>query len=804
MGSDIADFNNDELADIMVADMRAPEHYRFHENMVGMHRNKFERMLKEGYHYQYMQNTLQMHRGLKPDSLPLFSEVAQMAGISATDWSWSTLFFDMDNDGWKDLFVSNGIRRDIQNRDTWTEIRQAQNRDLPYLQLQQMFPEQPLQNYIYHNQQKLSFADYSATSGVDVAGFTNGASYADLDNDGDLDLVLNNLDSPALVYQNLSQEKQKKSYVQLQLQGSKDNHFGLGAKVKVRADGQSQFLEMHTTRGFQSSVPPRLHFGLNNAKVISQIEVEWPNGERQVYKNVATNQLLTILQDDTTNHSLGANTNNLPLVQIDTLKKFIKTETFNDDFAQQALLAFKNSTHGQFVRVADVNQDGLDDYYLSGYKDLAPTLYLQYHDGTFAEKPQPAFLYDLAYEDTDAQFFDADQDGDLDLYVGSGSTEFPQTSPLLADRLYVNDGNANFSRVELPLILNNTSSLAVSDFDEDGDMDVFVGGFAKSGEYPEAYASYLLINEPSGFSYQALDFAKLVKDAVWFDIDKDDDQDLIVVGHWMYPMVFKNEDGVLSDAEALNISNELKQGVPVSALWNSIAAADLDMDGHVDLVLGNIGLNNRFTQNKSQRMYMHTADYDNNGSRESLLSYTKNDTLFPLIGRDKLLKQLPGWQKFFPNYHSFAQASTDEILSHPSIQTVHKDSLNQFRSVVLYHEGGLNFSMHSLPDIAQIASVNHILITDLNDDTQPDLIIAGNDKDWEVESTNNDTGLGLCLINQGQRIFSPLSISRSGFYLQGVAFSLQKIEHSSGAPFTILATDQDGLYAFRPYSKLNL
>ena len=793
MGADIADFNNDGLPDILVADMQAADHERFHTNMVGMNRHKFARMLHEDYHYQYMQNTLQMHRGIDDRGVPIFSELGQIAGVSSTDWSWATLFFDMDNDGWKDLFIANGIARDIQHRDAWTEIN-AKRQQLSFQQMLELFPEAPLQNFTFVNNRNLDFRDVSETYGIDHRGASNGAAYADLDNDGDLDLLLNNLNDTASLYENTIAQQPGKHYLQVQLRGREDNHFGLGAKVSIHFNGHQQYQELTLSRGFQSSVPPMLHFGLDTLSQLDRLEVIWPNGQKQVLEQPEVDRRITLDQQDAAplaeNFSARADE---PLLLKTLPTNITHQEDVFDDFSREPLLPFKQSSHGPVIAVGDANGDGIQDFYFGGSKGYPGTLYLQSPNGRLQERILSTWRQDSNYEDTDALFLDADNDGDLDLMVASGSTEYEEGSALLQDRLYLNDGQGNFAAFELPELYQNTACLAAHDFDQDGDVDVFVGGASVPGAYPRAETSWLLINEGGQFQWQKLDLEAIVQDAVWTDLDGDDDQDLIVAGHWMEPQFVENQNGKLLPPQPLMISNT-EEGL--AGLWNSILPVDQDKDGHIDLVLGNEGQNTRFQASPDSPLEITAADFDQNGSLDAIFTYHQDEQTLPVHGRDKILGRLPTWQRKFPDYQSFANMNLRQMLDSERIDSLLVVKADQMASCILYNNGQGGFSLKKLPPIAQISAVRAIISADLNGDTYPDLILAGNRYDWEVETSRNDAGIGLVLLSDKGQAFKPLSMAESGFLANGEVQSLAILKTSTNSQL-LVGQNRDSLLIYR-------
>jgi len=806
MGSDVADYNNDGLLDIVVADMRAADHYRFQANMAGMSRNKFARMVQEKYHYQYMQNTLQLNRGTPPLASPpeggprgvLFSEVGELAGISSTDWSWSALLFDMDNDGWKDLFISNGIRRDIQNKDAWRTINNHLHRreKKTFMEMQGYFPEVKLQNYTFHNNHQLGFTDVSATAGIDFKGFSNGAAYADLDNDGDLDLVINNLDDPAMIYENLSDQH----YLQIRLRGREDNHFGLGTKVSIYHGDQQQFQELTTTRGFQSSIAPVLHFGLGSHENVDKITITWPNGTSQELLNVRADQQILIDQKDAQPSTKTA----IPSSLLQPTQPFqhVHREGLYDDFSREPLLPYKLSSNGPCFAIGDVNGDQLDDFYAGNGKGYPGALHVQQADGTFEKQQESFWEKDRNYEDTDAAFFDADQDGDMDLYVVSGSNEFEPNSPWLQDRLYMNDGKGNFTKDELPDMPISGSCVAPADVDEDGDIDLFVGGKLIPGQYPLSPPSYLFMNENGTFTAQVLDIPGMVKDAVWADIDYDQDKDLLVVGEWMPISIFENQNGTLVPnanftVQQINESDTLSTDLrATSGWWNCITASDLDQDGDLDFVLGNAGLNTRFSTHAGAPLEIYAKDFDQTGSLDAIMGYAHKGQVYPVVGKDKLLSQLPSWQQKFPDYDTYAQTTITQLLAGENPDDMLHLQAAQWTSCILYNEGNGTFTLQVLPVEAQLSAINGVVATDINQDGHTDLIMAGNHYGWEVETARNDAGLGLCLLGNGNREFQPLSLQKSGFIAAGDVRALEKLNLVDGTTLLMVGSNRDTTQCF--------
>ncbi|MEM7369524.1 MAG: VCBS repeat-containing protein [Bacteroidota bacterium] len=795
MGSDAADVNNDGLPDIMVCDMQAADNYRKKAHMASMDIERFNRMIAEGYHYQYMQNTLQLNAGKGR-----FSEVAEFAGVEETDWSWGPLFFDMDNDGWKDLFISNGIRRDIQYKDILSEVAakvsdQQQPRSMDLIE---NFPVERLKNYTFQNQGDFPFIDQSDAWGIDFEGFSTGAAYADLDLDGDLDVILNNLDDVASVYENHTRTMTNAHYLQIELQGSEDNIAGIGAKIEVKTDQGSQYSEIQRSRGFQSSVEAILHIGLGQETKIQEMIVQWPNGNMTRMKDISADQRLLISQENAQKSTdeqqeaptLIKETSPSPIA-------FHHTETVYDDFATEILLPHKYSQLGPALATADVNGDGTDDIYIGGAKDQAGALFLQNQDASFSQISVSTWRKDRSFEDMDAAFLDADGDGDKDLYVVSGSNEWEEGAPEYADRLYLNDGTGNFTRnkTALPDIHVSGACVRPVDYDQDGDMDLFVGARMIPGKYPLPASSYMLQNQGGNFTdispqvSPELRTLGMVSDAHWTDHDKDGDQDLWVVGEWMPITVFENQEGNL---HRINIPSLGK----TQGWWYSLEAEDMDQDGDMDFIAGNIGLNYKYEASEAEPFQVYAHDFDDNGSLDIVLGYFNQGQLFPLRGRQCSSEQMPYLKEKFPQYASFAKSTLSEVYGSDNLSEALHYEAYQFSSVYIENRGEGEFVVHSLPSQAQFSSVNDIVVMDMNQDGKKDLLLAGNMYQSEAETARNDAGLGLALLGNGTGDFLPLNPMESGFYAPGDVKHLSTLKRASGEDMIVVGNNSGLIQTF--------
>lgn len=765
MGSDIADINNDGLLDLMTLDMNPEDYFRSKTTMAMTSVSKFESMVAGGYHHQYMHNMLQINNGNGT-----FSEIGKMAGIADTDWSWALLSADFDLDGFNDIYVTNGVYRDVIDRDKNNEILEMlrANQRKPtgedFLKFAQMLPQQKLTNYLFRNNGDYTFEDKSDTWVQPKPTFSNGAIYADLDNDGDLDIVVSNINDQATVLKNKAIDSSKNNYLKIKFDGPEKNKFGVGASVKLNfEDGTQQLRQLSNTKGFLSAVSNTVHFGLGNKNHIDNLLVLWPDGKSQKLTNLETNQLLKI------DYSSASQ-------ELDDLKKensiFSKTDfdyshsdPYFNDYDLQILLPHKLSQTGPGIAKGDVNGDGLDDVYLGGGHKQAGQLLLGQSKAGFIEKTTSVFSKDKAHEDVGATFFDADNDGDQDLYVVSGSYEFNANPRLLIDRLYLNDGKGNFSKAvdAIPEVGIAGSVIVPSDYDNDGDIDLFLGGRLITGRYPYPASSLLLVNDNGKFSFKNDELAPqlngigMVTDAVWTDINKDDKIDLIVTGEWMGIQVFLNQNNRLIKSDTHKTLSE------AVGWWNEILVVDIDNDGDKDIVAGNLGLNYKFHASPEKPFEIYTSDFDFNGSEDVILAKEYKGKQVPVRGKSCMTQQLPHLAQTIPTYTDFANQDLKGIVGQ-SIESALHYSATEFRSGIFKNNGDEGFSFEPFQNKLQQSLINSILFDDFDFDGTKDLLLAGNNYQSEVETTRADAGIGSFLKGNGKGKFQYISNLASGFF----------------------------------------
>lgn len=797
MGTDMADFNNDGLLDIISVDMIAEDNYRQKTTMRPMDRSIFYYAVADGFHYQYMHNALQLNRGNGH-----FSNISKLAGVSATDWSWAPLFVDLDLDGWKDLVVTNGYKKDISNKD-YVAYEKEKLKDFKdgkitntelFRTLLDAAPVTKIENYVFRNQGDLTFEKMNAAWDFDQKAFSNGAAYGDLDNDGDPDLVINNIDEEPYLFRNNTIEHTSPRFLKIKLDGPPTNKSGLGARVWVHAGGQVQFFESYLTRGFQSSVDPVLCVGLAEAASADTVRVQWHDGSWTMRTAVAADQTIVLSYGEAVDIE-EADREEMPLLRNVTGQLGLECghrENEFDDFDYEVLLPHKMSAWGPGLAVGDVNADGLADFYLGGAHGSAGQLLLQRPDGTFAKQRVAAFDDHRDYEDLGASFFDADGDGDLDLYVVSGGNEWEAASPQYLDRLYLNDGAGAFAYQAdaLPPLAISGSVVRPYDFDRDGDLDLFVGGRMQPRLYPTPADSKLLRNDGGTFTdvtqtaAPALHGLGMVTDALWCDYDQDGDADLILTGEWMPITVFSNDGGTLTPRQVAGLEGEV-------GWWFSIRAGDFDRDGDLDFIAGNLGTNYKYKASHEEPFQVFLNDFDANGTKDIVLGYFEDGELYPVRGRQCSAEQMPFIKKKFPTYDQFAQANLIEIYGpQPLQQSLHYQATN-FRSSYVENLGNGAFRIRPLPVEAQLSAIQDILVDDFNGDGHLDALTAGNLFVSEVETPRNDAGLGCLLLGDGTGHFTALPPRRSGVYLPFDIRHLAFVKAPGAEKRTLLAVPND-------------
>ncbi len=790
MGVDAGDINNDGLLDFIQMDMTPEDNYRNKANMASMNIPSFWEIIGLGMHYQYMQNALQINQGVSSDGVPHFSDIARLAGVSSTDWSWAPLLVDLDMDGWKDIFVTNGTRRDINNKDYFHDIENAsyeERQKMDNVTLTLNMPSEKVDNYVFRNEKDLTFTKVMEDWGLSYEGFSNGASYADLDDDGDLEIIINNIDAPALIFENKAADQALNNFVKIKLTGPKGNAHGIGAKLWVKTADAEQYHEHQMTRGFQSSVEPNVYFGVGQASQISELKVQWLDGKVQTLKDVDVNQTLEIGYAEAADRELqGAGSNGRLFADVSDQSGLDYTHKENDfdDYRYEVLLPHRYSTNGPGLAVGDVNGDGLEDVYIGGAVASKGALFLQTPSGKF-EQTSDEWNNETGAEDMGAVFFDANGDGHQDLYVVSGGNERTPGSKGYQDRLYINDGSGQLALSDgLPEITASGSRVRPGDFDGDGDLDLFVGGRIVARSYPVPARSYILRNDSQSGEAQFTDVtadvapqlqeAGLVTDAVWTDFDNDERLDLVVVGEWM-PITFLRNDGdeFSDETAALGLADQV-------GWWYSITAADFDNDGDEDLVAGNLGLNYKYQASMEESFDVYAYDYDKNGDLDIVLGYYNDGVQYPLRGRQCSSEQIPTIKYKYEDYNSFASATLEDIYTPQDLEASLHYQARNFASSYLENTGG-SFEISNLPNEVQLSSINGMISEDFNEDGHLDLLVAGNLYGAEVETTRNDASYGQLLLGNGAGGFEAIAYSESGLFIRGDVKDLAMVQTSTGS-----------------------
>jgi len=785
MGIDLADFNNDGQLDIVTADMLPGDEKILKSYMGDESYDQYKFKITDGgFQYQYSRNCLQKNLG----NGEAFSEVGLMDGVAATDWSWSPLLADFDNDGVKDLFIANGIKRRPTDMDYISFIsnlsvqRQlVQGHGLDNTTISKM-PEGESHSYIFKGTPGEKFIDESAAWGIKDAMLSNGAAYADLNNDGKLDLVTNNLNHAACVYNNLSKNSH---YLALKFTGKQDNHFGIGVKAYIFCGKQMQFEQLMLTRGFQSSVEPKLHFGLNGNQKIDSLLIVWPNQTYQLIKGVKSNQVLNIDEKNaggTFDHNKFFPPAAPAFKDITADMHVSWSHKENDfvDFNQQPLIPHMLSAEGPRMAVADVNHDGLDDFYICGGKDQPGALFIQKPGGGFEASNQPDFIKDAASEDVDAVFVDANNDGNPDLYVASGGSELRDGLPNLADHLYLNDGKGHFTRSnDIPATLTNKAAVAVADVDHDGYPDIFVAGASGGFGFGKMPESYLLMNDKNGHYKQAevpaeLKYAGMIRSAVFADLDNDGWPDLVVAGEWMPVKIFMNKKGKFVQSHP----DEMDK---LSGWWQRIQLADVDGDGKIDIIAGNYGLNSKLKPTGTDPVKLYLADIDKNGTIDPLLTCSIGQTDYTFLGKGDIERQVPLIKKKFLYYHDFAGKPVSQVFG-DSLKDVKPLEVNSFASGVFFNKGNGSFEFKAFPASAQTAPLFGFAALTGN---KKGILAGGNFGGVLPYEGRYDADYGDVLFLDKNKNFSGLSPVSSGFLLRGEVRDIKIIKTATGVIYAV-------------------
>jgi enediyne biosynthesis protein E4 len=811
MGIDIADVNNDGLPDIMSVDMNPEDNYRKKKNMGSNNYYVYQRMMQGDMMLQYVRNTLQLNNGSHRDTsgqlLPVYSDIGFYAGVAETDWSWSPLLADFDNDGFRDLFITNGYPRDVTDHD-FAFFNSNYSSKVSKKELLAKIPQIKIPNYAYHNLGNLRFENSARSWGLDQASYSAGAAYADLDNDGDLDYVVNNINDEAFVYENHSETiNAGNHFISIGFKGAGMNRNGIGATATIfYGNDQLQKMENSPYRGYLSCMNASVNFGLGNNNSIDSLVITWPGGKKQVLQRPVIDRRIIVDIANANLQATAADAGSSLFADITGSSRIALRhyETDYIDFDEQRLLPHKLSEYGPALCAGDIDGNGLDDLFAGAASGYDASLLLQQPDGTFRSRILSVADIPNARkpEIMGALLLDVDGDGDADLYTASGSNEAFAGSLNYQDRLFINDGKGNFhyDSVALPLNLDSKSCVKAVDFDRDGDLDLFVGGRSIPGKYPLPASSHILRNDSQNGKIKFTDITRtaaaglqdlgLVCDATWSDYDNDGWMDLVIAGEWMPVTFFHNEKGRFVNATAQ--SGLAKE----TGWWNSIIAGDFDNDGDIDYVAGNLGENSFFRADSLHPASVYSSDFGKNGQSVVVPTVFLPGTNgqrqeFTVHNRDDIMNQLPGYKKKFLTYKSFADATIHDLFTDEEMQKAYRLSANYFKSALLENDGHGHFTLHALPPMAQLAPLNGMIAEDLNEDGFLDIIANGNDYGMEVASGRMDALDGLVLLGNGQNAFQVLSLQQSGVFIPGNGKALVKLR-SAHNTYLVAATQNKG------------
>jgi hypothetical protein len=801
MGNDAADIDNDGLVDIIETDMAAEDNMRFKMMMNPIDYNWYRYTQQYGFQYQTVRNTLQLNRGRRPlpnDSLgaPAFSETAFLSGVAYTDWSWAPLLADLDQDGYRDLMVTNGLPKDITDND-YIAYRESKGNATPK-ELLLLQPPVTTSNYVFKNNGDLTFSDKTREWGWDVPSFSNGMAYADLDGDGDLDVVVNNINMPATVWENRTESMSPESsrHIRIGIRGDTSNINGFGTVVRIWHQGTHQAAELTPYRGYMSSVEPVIHFGLGRSQKIDSMVVDWPDGSTETLRDIPAGQTLLLSQSASALPRRPKMDRMSATLLRDVAAQagifYSHSQADFPDFDIQRALPHKFSALAAPIAVGDLNGDGLEDMVVGGNTSQKAFLYFQDAGGRFTAKYFNSDDSPQAHEDAAAALLDADVDGDLDIYLSGGGARFKPGSPQYADRLWLNDGKGRFTEApqgSIPNLLESESTVKTADFDGDGKTDILLTGKVIPGRYPGPASCRLFHNESGNGRILFRDVTAeiagdlvdigLVSDAAWADFDGDKDLDLALTGEWMGVEVFRNDKG--SFARMTTGMQDHK------GWWNSLSTADLDGDGDLDIVAGNQGLNGYFRATEKEPLRAYSKDYDGNGRTDLLLSQYRCVTPhgarkeYPVAMRDALAEELPQIKKSFPRYDAYGKASVDEVLKGFDRKGERVLEAGELASGWWENQGNMRFTFHPFPTVAQFAPIHAIAVTDLDGNGIPDLILGGNDGTMSPIPGRSDASYGTVLLGQGKGVFTPVSLQKSGWFETGDVRHMPPIRLADGS-----------------------